>query len=154
MLVIWRAEGMLSWSAIAWTRSMTCCVRGTGGGYSSVGKRSSLTVSRLLVRIQQVVPLSSALSKRERCQGWVPSMSLEKFLSEFYLDISFKKVWEEQKNIMMCNNSTSSQVQQFVTTLLGTEVSWINAIKGMWLLCFGRIVRCQFWKSFCNLCVI
>ena len=63
----------------------------SGDPYSSVGKRSSLAVRRSLVRIQQGVPLSSALSKIERCQGWVLSKSLEKFLLEVNLDNCLKK---------------------------------------------------------------
>ena len=49
-----------------------------GDPYSSVGKRFSLAVRMSLVCIQQGVPLSSALTKIERCQGWVPSKPFEK----------------------------------------------------------------------------
>ena len=50
-------------------------------------------VRRLLVCIQQGVPLSFTLSTIERCQGWVPSKSLEKVPSRGS-PIEFVKKWD------------------------------------------------------------
>ena len=61
------------------------------GPLSSIGKSTSFTPRRLLVCIQQGDPLSFALLTIERCQGWVPSTSLELVLLEVTLDNLFEK---------------------------------------------------------------
>jgi hypothetical protein len=79
----------------------------TRGPYSSVGKRSSFAVRRSLVHIQQGVPSSSALSKIGRCQGWVLSKSLGKFLLEVNLDIKLKEREKNKKNMRIQPTHTS-----------------------------------------------